>query len=193
MLTLVIGLAAFLGVHLLPTNPALRRDLVSRFGAAGYKAGFVLLSFVGLALIVYGFAKVQALPGKNPQIWLPPVWTKHVTWLAMWPAMILLAAAYIPSRIRDRVGHPMLLAVKIWAVAHLIANGRLAHIVLFGAFLAWAVVDLISAKRRHAMGPLGDKRGTIGGDVTAIVVGTALYAAMLLGGHRLLIGVPLLQ
>lgn len=193
MLTLVIGLAIFIGVHLVPTNPAVREALRKRFGATAYQIGFSVVSLIGLVVLIYGFGKVQALPGKNPQLWYPPVWTKHLAYAAMLPALILLVAAYVPSRIRDVVGHPMLLAIKIWALAHLIANGRLAHLVLFGALLAWAVYDLISAKKRNARGPLGAKSGTLKGDLIAIVVGTVLYGWLLMGGHGALIGIPLIR
>jgi len=189
MLVLVTGLALFLVMHLVPTQPELRQGLIDRFGPAAYKAVFALVSLAGLALIVIGYGKMQVMAGKNPEIWTPPHGLRHLSLLLMVPAMVLLAAAYIPSRIRDQVKHPMLLAVKLWAVAHLLANGDLASIVLFGALLAYAVIDLISVKRRGALGPLGAAKGTVGGDITAVVVGLALYAALLLGGHKWLIGV----
>lgn len=193
MLTLVLGLAIFLGLHLVPTNVGLRDGLRERFGETPYKIGFSVISALGLALIVYGYAKLQGMPSKNPQIWVPPVWTKHLVWAAMLPALILLAAANIPSRIRDATKHPMLLATKIWAAAHLLANGRLAAMVLFGSFLAWAVFDLISVKKRGARGPIGDRKGTASGDLTALAVGIALYVWLLYGGHGKLIGVALMR
>ena len=111
----------------------------------------------------------------------------------MLPAMILLVAAYVPSRIRSAVGHPMLAAIKIWALAHLLANGDLASLVLFGSFLVWVVVDRISVKRRGALGPLGSATSTSPiNDLIVVGVGLALYAVMLVWGHRWLIGVPLL-
>ena len=150
-----------------------------------------MVSLIGLALIIYGYGKVQMLPAKNPQLWLPPLWTKHLLWALMLPALILLAASNIPSRIRTAVGHPMLLSVKIWALGHLLANGTLAAVLLFGSFLAWAVFDLISVKRRGAKGPLGSREGTITGDIAAVGIGTALWAFMLYWGHAKLIGVAL--
>ncbi|MEQ1614553.1 MAG: NnrU family protein [Hyphomicrobiaceae bacterium] len=193
MLTLIIGLVVFLGLHLLPTNVALRDGLRERFGVTTYKIAYSVASLIGLALIVYGYGKLQGMPSKNPMIWVPPVWTKHLLWALMLPALILLVAANIPSRIRDIVGHPMLLATKIWAAGHLLANGTLAAMVLFGSFLAWAVIDLISAKKRRARGPLGERTGTLGGDLAAISVGGALYLWLLYGGHAKLIGVALLR
>ncbi len=193
MLLLVLGLLLFLGVHLVPTHPALRNDLRVRFGTNSYRIGFTVLSLIGFALIVYGYGKVQMLPGKNPQLWVPPQWTKHLAWLLMLPALILLAASNIPSRIRSVVGHPMLLGIKIWAVAHLLANGTLAAVVLFSTFLAWAVYDLISVSKRGAMGPLGSTEGTAGGDLAAVAIGTAFWAFMLYWGHTKLIGVALMS
>jgi uncharacterized membrane protein len=105
----------------------------------------------------------------------------------------MLAAAYIPSRIRDILKHPMLTAIKAWALAHLIANGDGASLLLFGGFLAYAVYDRISVKRRAALGPLGDREGTLAGDVAAIAIGVAVFALMLLWGHQALIGVPILS
>lgn len=194
MLPLVLGLVLFLGTHLLPTVPDFRKSLAARLGENGYKGLFTLLSLAGLALIVVGYGKAQMLAGtKNPVFWDPPVWTRHLTFLLMIPAMILLVAAYVPSRIRTAAKHPMLAAVKIWALAHLIANGDLASLLLFGSFLAWAVYDRISVKKRAALGPLGTRSGGLGGDLVAVAGGLGLWAFLLFGGHYLLIGVPLLS
>ena len=192
MLLLAIGLALFFTVHLVPTAPGLRAGLVDRFGRVGYAAAFSVLSVVALAIIVIGYQKLQLHPGKNPQLWLPPVWTKHLAFTLMLPAMILLVAAYVPSNIRTAAKHPMLLAVKIWALAHLLANGDLAGVVLFGSFLAFAIYDRISVKHRSALGPLGAAQPSWIGDAIAIAVGFALFAFMLLWGHQHLIGKALL-
>jgi uncharacterized membrane protein len=192
MLLLVVGLIIFFGIHLVPTNPGLRNGLRDRFGATPYQIAFSVLSLLGFALIVTGYHKLQILPGKNPQLWAPPTWTKHVAFALMLPALILLVAAYVPSRIRTAAKHPMLLAIKIWALAHLIANGTLGALVLFLSFLAFAVYDRISVKKRAAAGPLGNRTGGIGGDLTVLVVGTALYAFMLLYGHQALINKALI-
>ena len=189
MLVMVIGLVVFLGIHSVPTNTDLRNGLVARFGDTGYKAVFSIISLIGLVLIIVGFAKLQLHPGKNPQLWVPPLWTRHVALALMLPAMIALVAAYVPSRIHTVLKHPMLVAVKIWALAHLLANGDLAALILFGSFLAYAVYDRISVKRRGALGPLGAKTGPWINDVIVLVLGTALYLAFLLWAHRLLIGV----
>lgn len=193
MLTMLIGLALFFLIHLVPTQVELRDGLVRRFGERSYKLAFTAVSLVGLVLIVLGYGKLQAMPGKNPVLWYPPLWTRHLAFTLMLPAFILLAAAYVPSRIRTAARHPMLAAVKIWALAHLLANGDLGSIVLFGSFLAWAVFDRISVKKRAALGPLGSTQPASAlNDVVVVIVGTALYAAMLVWGHRALIGVPLL-
>lgn len=192
MLMLIIGLILFLGIHLVPTSPDLRNGLARRFGDNGYKIIFSVLSLIGLVVIVMGYHKLQINPGKNVVLWDSPNWLKHITWLLMIPAMIALAAAYIPSRIRTVLKHPMLVAVKLWALSHLIVNGDLGSLILFGAFLAFAVYDRISVKRRGALGPLGAAQGGLGGDIAAIAVGLGLYAFMLHMGHGWLIGVPLL-
>jgi uncharacterized membrane protein len=194
MMLLVVGLALFFLVHLVPTAPELRRGLADRFGANVYRIGFSIVSLVGLVLIVMGYQKLQLMPGKNPRLWNAEgmVWTRHLALTLMLPAIILLVAAYIPSRIRTAAKHPMLAAIKIWALAHLIANGDLASLVLFGSFLAWAVFDRISVKKREALGPLGRAQGGLGGDIAVIAIGVALYAVILKWGHYYLTGVPLM-
>lgn len=192
VLLLVLGLALFVAVHLVPTVPELRKDLVARFGPGPYRLAFSLVSLAALALIVIGYGKLQAMPGKNPVLWYPPPWTRHFAFMLMLPSMILLIAAYIPSRLRTAVGHPMLVAIKLWALAHLSANGDLASLLLFATFLAWAAYDRVSVRRRDALGPLGKAEATSWfNDVAVLVLGSALYATMLLWGHRTLIGVPL--
>jgi uncharacterized membrane protein len=190
MMVLIVGLILFLGLHLLPTSPELRDGLKERVGDVPYRVIFSLLSIAGLVIIILGFHKLQLHPGKNPVLWDPPVWTRHIAIGLMLPAMILLVAAVIPSRIRNAAKHPMLAAIKIWALAHLLANGDLGGILLFGSFLAFAVYDRISVKRRGARGPLGSANPASPiNDVLVVVIGIALYAALLLGGHQWLIGV----
>jgi uncharacterized membrane protein len=189
MLVMVIGLVVFFAIHLVPANAELRNGLVGRFGETGYKAIFSIVSLIGLVLIVLGFAKLQLHPGKNPQLWVPPLWCRHVAIALMLPAMIALVAAYVPSHIHTTLKHPMLVAIKIWALAHLLANGDLGALILFGSFLAFAVYDRISVKRRGALGPLGDKKGPWINDVIVLVLGTGLYVGILLWAHQLLIGV----
>ncbi len=190
MTLMITGLLIFFAVHALPMQQDLRSGLIGRFGESSYKAGFAIVSLIGFALIVLGYGKLQVLVGKNPQIWIPPVWTRHVAMPLMIVSMILLVAAYVPSNIRRIVGHPMLAAVKVWALAHLLANGDLASIVLFGSFLAYAVVDRISVKyRTAAIAPGSSSSGGLVGDAIAVVGGLALYAAFVFFLHELLIGV----
>ena len=188
MTLLIIGIVVFLGIHLLPTVPGLRDKLAARLGENGYKALFSLLSIAGFALLVWGFATAPVI-----QLWTPPAWTRWVAIALMLPAFIFLVAAYVPGEIKAKLKHPFLVAIKTWALAHLIANGDLASIVLFGSFLAYAVYDRITLKRRQptslieAPGP-GSKRN----DAIAVVLGTALYLAFLLWLHPLLIGRPVM-
>jgi uncharacterized membrane protein len=189
MLVLVIGLVVFFAIHLVPSNVQLRDGLIARFGLSGYKAIFGLVSLIGFALIVIGFANLQLHPGTNPQLWVPPLWTRHLAAVLMLPAMIALVAAYIPSRIHAALKHPMLVAIKIWALAHLLANGDLAALVLFGSFLAFAVYDRVSVKKRHALGPLGSKAGPWYNDLIVLGLGTMLYLVILFWAHQLVIGV----
>ncbi|WP_334150521.1 NnrU family protein [Hyphomicrobium sp.] len=191
MLPLILGLLLFFAVHLVPTSPSLRNGLVERFGAGAYRVGFAVLSLAGFALIVLGYHKLQLMPGKNPVLWDPPSWTRHIAFLLMLPAMILFVAAFVPSRVRTAVKHPMLAAIKAWALAHLLVNGDLGSMVLFGAFLAFAVYDRISIKHRTVTVPPSPAGFT--NDVLVLLGGLALFAVMLFWGHGALIGVPLVS
>lgn len=188
MLILVLGLLLFFSVHMVPSSPSLRAGLADRFGVVPYKVGFSVLSLIALILIIIGYHKLQIMPGKNEILWYPPEWMRHVTFLLMIPAMILLVAAEIPSRIRTAAKHPMLAGVKIWALAHLLSNGDLGSILLFGSFLAYAVYARISAKRRGTTGRLGDRTGGPMNDVLVVVIGLALYAGIMFWAHEHLIG-----
>ncbi len=186
MLVLIIGIIVLLGVHTLATRRKLRADLIARFGERPYKGLYTLASLVGFALIVWGFSRYRA-EGLIP-LWTPPSWTRHVTILLMWPAFVSLACMNpAPGRIRGWLRHPMLVAIKIWALAHLLANGDAGGMLLFGSFRAWAVYDRISVKRR---GDLGAARvaAFTRADGVALVVGTVAYAAMIFL-HPWLIGV----
>ena len=192
MALLIGGLALFILAHLVPTLPPLRAGLVGRLGPGPYKGLFSLVSAAGLVLIVLGYGHMQGLGRGNPELWTPPVWIKHVVFLLMIPAMILLVAAYVPSRIRSAVGHPMLTALMIWAFAHLLANGDLASVLLFGSLLAYAVYDRLSVVSRASPGPLGNAKGGVLNDLLVVVAGLGLYALMLFWGHAKLTGVALL-
>lgn len=192
MFVLICGLLMFFSVHSWPMVPRLRRRLVGIAGENGYKLLFSALSVIGLALIVIGYGEARTLGRANPQLWVPPNWTRHLVYLLMLPAIILLVAAYVPARIRDRARHPMLAAIKIWALAHLLVRGDLASLLLFGSFLAYGVVDRISVKRRDAPGPLGSRAGTARGDAIVVAIGLAAYALTIGWLHGWLIGIPLM-
>ena len=190
MMLLIVGLLIFFGMHLLPTAPEVRDTLRERFGETGYRAVFSLVSLIGFAVIVLGYHKMQLHPGKNPVLWDPPVWTRHVALLLMAPSFILLVAAFIPSKIRTAVKHPFLASIKLWALAHLLANGDVASLLLFGSFLAYGVYDRISVKRRGALGPLGTRTSAgMGSDVAVVALGLILYGLFVMGGHVHLVGV----
>lgn len=192
MLPLILGLLLFFAVHLVPTSPSLRDGLIERFGETAYKIGFAVLALLGLVLIVVGYHKLQVMPGKNPVLWDPPTWTRHIAFLLMVPAMIFLVAAFVPSRIRTALKHPMLAAIKTWALAHLLVNGDLGSLALFGGFLAFAVYDRISVKRRPGTLPPAPPASAIN-DVLVVLGGLALFAVILVWGHGVLIGVPLVS
>lgn len=184
---LIVGLAVFIGAHLFVTCRDRRARVVERMGEWPYKGLIALVSLVGVVLIAWGFARYRAVGWID--IWYPPSWARHLNVLLMWPAMIGVVAAYVPGDIKRTLKHPMLVGVKLWAVGHLIANGDLGSIILFGSILAWAVYDRITLKRRTDPGappiPLGGRRN----DLIAIVVGTILYLAIGLVFHPIVIGV----
>ena len=190
MSVLILGLVLFIGTHCVSTLPARRADLISRRGAGSFKAAYSIASLIGLVLIAWGFARYRA--EGMIQLWTPPAFTRHLALTLMWFAFVALAAAYSPAgRIKGWLKHPMLTAVKIWALAHLLANGDLGGLILFGALLAFAVYDRISVKRRGDAGAPALSAFTAG-DGVALGVGTAAYAAMLYL-HPLLIGVAVLR
>src|SRR5216683_7247834 len=183
---LVLGLIAFLGAHVFVTLRAPRAALVKRIGEGPYKGLMSLVSLAGLILIGYGFGQYRATGWID--VWSPPPWTYYVTQLLMWPASICVVAAYSRGNIWRALKHPMLVGVKTWAVAHLISNGDLGSIVLFGSFLAWAGYDRITLKRRTDAGAPPIPAGGLRNDIIALVVGTVLYLALGLVFHPLVIG-----
>lgn len=188
MTLLILGLILFIGVHWITTMTETRAGLITRLGEGGYKGLYSLASIIGFVLIVYGYANAPVV-----NVWFPPAWTRHVTFLLMLPVFPLLVEANLPGRIKARIHHPMLLAVKLWALGHLLAKGTLAAMILAGAFLAWAVLDLISVKKRERAGLVTIKTGPARNDAIAMIVGLGLYAFMIVWGHGALIGVPLMS
>ena len=188
LLVMILGLVLFLGVHTLTTQREARARVIATLGEGGYKIAYALVSLAGLALIVWGFAHYRAT--ERIEVWHPPTALKHITVALMLPAVILVVAAYIRGRIYTAVKHPMLSGVKLWAAAHLIANGDLGGIILFGAFLGWAVFDRISLKRRADAGGPPIPVGGWGNDLIAVAVGIVAYLALAFAFHPVVIGVP---
>jgi uncharacterized membrane protein len=186
MTLLIVGLVLFLGIHSVSAfAPAWRDQQVAQRGEAAWKGMYSVVSLIGFVLLVYGYGAARQTP---VVLYTPPSSLRHLALLLMLPVFPLLFAAYLPGRIKTAAKHPMLLATKLWAVAHLLANGNLGDVLLFGGFLAWAVADRISLKRRVARpAPGGPPRAA--NDAIALVGGLVLYAVFLLWAHRWLIGV----
>jgi uncharacterized membrane protein len=185
---MVAGLVLFLGIHLVTTRRDLRARLIASWGEGSYKIGFSLVSAMGLALIVWGFASYRATGWID--VWSPPRMMKHITEALMLPAVILVVASYIRGRIYATLKHPMLAGVKLWAFAHLLANGDLGSIILFGSVLAWAVIDRISLKHRADAGAPPIPVDGVRNDAIAVVVGVVAYLALGALFHPYVIGVP---
>lgn len=188
LVIMIVGLALFVASHAFVTRRDARAALIARTGDVPYRILFSLVSIVAVVLIGWGFARYRAAGWID--VWYPPAWTRHVTVALVWPAIVLIIAAYIPGNIKRTLKHPMLAGIKLWALAHLIANGDLGSIILFGTILAWAVFDRISLKRRTDAGGPSVPVGGWGNDVIAVAVGTLVYLALGFWFHPLVIGVP---
>jgi len=183
---LILGLALFLGVHSVGIlAPTWRERMVARLGLMPWRGLYALISLVGFVLMVWGYGQSRIDP---VGLYAPPIWTRHLALLLLVPIFPLLLATYLPGRISATVKHPMLTAVKLWALAHLLANGNLADVVLFGTLLAWAVADRVSLKRR-TMPSVPSAPAGKANDWIALVAGLALYVAFIGGLHLWLIGV----
>lgn len=187
---LTLGLVVFLGAHGFVMCRAVRSAAISRLGETAYKIAFGVVSLAGLILIVWGYGLYRKTGWMD--VWLPPAGMRHATAGLMWISIVMFAAAYLPGHIKARLKHPMLAGIKIWAFAHLLTNGDLGSMVLFGSFLAWAVFARMAVKRREAVeGSVPAKPVTgWGNDILAIVVGTLVYLALGYAFHPVLIGVP---
>ena len=189
MLVLVVGLVIFLGVHSVSiVAPGWRAATVARLGERPWKGLYSLASAVGLVLIVVGFGMARRDP---VVLYTPPAALRHLALVVMLPVFPLLFAAYLPGRIRAAAKHPFLVAVKLWALAHLLANGTLADLLLFGAFLVWAVADRISVKRRPAAETHEVPAAPPGAanDAIALIGGLLVYVVFILWAHRWIVGV----
>jgi len=188
MTLLLVGLVLFLGIHSVRIfAEGLRTSGVASMGLLGWKAVYSTVSIAGFVFIVYGYGLAREAP---VDLWAPPVWTRHLASLLTLPVFILIAAAYIPgTRIKAALGHPMILGVKSWALAHLLSNGRLADVILFGSFLAWAILDYRAARKRDRQQGITYRAEEITRDIAAFAIGIAAWAAFALVLHGPLIGV----
>jgi uncharacterized membrane protein len=188
---LTLGLVLFLGAHTFVTVRTARAAAMERLGTGAYWIVFSVVSIVGVLLIGWGFALYRA--AGYVEVWTPPAWTRHAASVLMWPSIVLVVAAYLPGHIKRAAKHPMLAGVKLWALAHLLSNGDLGSIVLFGAFLGWAIYDRIAVKRREAAGEVTNIQIVDGGwtnDVIAVAIGTFVFFALAYTFHPAIIGVP---
>ena len=188
LLILIAGIAVFAGVHVFVTQRAARARLIAKIGEPAYKISFSLLSVLGVALIAFGFARYRGTGWVD--VWYPPRWTHYIAVVLMWLAFVSVAAASIPGRLKERLKHPLLVGVKLWALAHLITNGDLGSILLFGGILAWAVFDRISLKTRAEAGNPPIIASARSNDAVAVLIGTIIFLAFGYVFHPLWIGVP---
>ncbi|WBY00039.1 NnrU family protein [Ramlibacter tataouinensis] len=188
MAVLVLGLLLFLGVHSTRVfAEGARRRWIAGMGEMPYKGLYSVVSLVGFVLIVWGYGLARQQP---VLLWMPPRAMNHVAALLMLFSFVLLVAAYVPrNAIKARLHHPMVLGVKTWAFAHLLANGTLADVVLFGAFLLWAVLNFRAARRRDRTDNVHYAPGTAAGTAATVAVGLLAYGAFAFWGHAWLIGV----
>jgi uncharacterized membrane protein len=184
----IAGLLIFLGVHSVRiVADGWRTQTIQRLGEGPYKGLYSLLALLGLGLIVYGFGIARETP---VVLWSPPTGMRHAASLLTLIAFILLAAAYVPrNAIKARLHHPMVLAVKAWALGHLLTNGTVTHVLLFGTFLAWGVVNFIAARRRDRAAGTQYPAGTLVGTAITVLVGAAAWALFAFKLHGLLIGI----
>lgn len=186
MAVLILGLLLFLGTHSIAMlRPSLREQLIERLSLATWQSGYALFSLIGILLVGWGYDLARQTP---LVLWTPPGWLSSLNLLLMLPVFTLLFAAYLPGRIQSAVKHPMLVAVKIWAFSHLLVNGALADVLLFGAFLAWAVAELISLRHRAGPPVQGAPAGRLN-DAIALIGGLVLYLLFLFWLHGVLFGV----
>lgn len=192
MTLLLIGLAAFLGFHLIRIiAPAFRAGMIEKLGKRGWNGLYSVISIATLALLVYGFGQARLESGEA--LWYSPPWMIHVAVLLMSIAMVLLVVSILPAGyIAVKTRHPMITSVKVWALAHLLVNGELYAVITFIAFLGWAVVLRIAAKRRIASGETSERAYVSWiWDLVSVVVGLGIAIAFIKGIHLWLIGVPI--
>ncbi len=184
---LILGLVVFLAAHGFVSMRGARAKVIAHLGLNGYRGLFGIVALIGLAIIVWGYGDYRA--HGLIQVWSPPAFMRHITVGLMLFAVIFFTAAFIPSHIKTKLKHPMLAGIKTWALAHLLSNGDLGSILLFGSFLAWGVFARIAAKRRGDLGATTAPAGWTN-DVIVIVIGIVIYIALGYAFHPMVIGVP---
>ncbi|MDJ0920751.1 MAG: NnrU family protein [Henriciella sp.] len=192
MFVFITGLVIFFGLHVFSAirSRAPGQDLRVRMGEGPYMGVYSLVALAGFVLIVYGYGLTRGAG----LLYTPPIWTQHINLLLMLPALILLVASQLPTgRIKKVTKHPMLVAVKLWAIGHLLANGELNSVLLFGSFLAYAVFDRIMVKRRGDVGAASAGALSTVSDIASVAVGVALYLAIYLWLHPILFGVQVIS
>jgi len=188
LMMLSVGLAIFIAIHSVRIYADdWRSAQVARFGLWRWKAVYGLISLIGFVLMVWGYDQTRLAP---QVLWVPPVWTRHLAALLTLPAFVLMAAAYVPAtRIKSKIGHPLAAGVKLWALAHLLANGNVADVVMFGALLVWAALSFSSARRRDQRTGTLYPNGPLSRDILALAVGVLAWGVFAVWLHRPLIGV----
>jgi len=188
---LVLGLFLFLGTHGLRIGGDGMRDrLLGRLGPANFKILYSLVSVLGFAMLIYGFGMARDAP---VLLWTPPPAMKHVAYLLTLVAMVLMAAAYVPrNAIKAKLHHPMVLSVKTWALAHVLANGNLAHLILFGSILLWSVLLFKASRARDKRNQVVYASGNWGSTILTLEIGIALWLVLLAWAHGWLIGVQVM-
>ncbi|AYF34368.1 NnrU family protein [Halomonas sp. XH26] len=189
MTIMIIGLLIFLGSHSVRIFAEdWRQRQIVKHGENTWKIAYSVVSVIGLAIAIYGFGQMRLDP---IYVWFPPMGLRHAVALLMVPAFIMLVAAYVPrNAIKAKLGHPMMLAVKIWAFSHLLANGRLGDIIFFAAFLVWAILAFKAAKKRDRLQPVNPVPTSAPATIATVVIGLIAYVLFALYLHTLVIGVP---
>lgn len=188
MTILILGLILFLGTHSIRiVANDWRNAQVARYGEMRWKGIYALASLLGFVLIVWGFGQGRM---QSPELWTPPAGMRHLSSLLMLVSFVLLAAAYVPrNRIKTALHHPMLLGAKVWALAHLLSNGKLIDVILFGSFLIWSVLAFRAARQRDRAAGTVYRDGTMGGTLATVAVGLVLWGLLAAWLHVVLIGV----
>lgn len=187
MIALVAGLLLFFGIHMVRIVAApWRTRQIERLGPLAWRGVYSVLSLVGFALMIWGYSQTRGVP----DLWQWPRAMRHVAALLTLPAFVLITAAYVPrNHFKAAIGHPMLAGTKLWALAHLLCNARMGDLLLFGTFLAWAVVAFVASRKRDRAAGTRYAPGSVGGSVATVVIGVAAWAGFAMVGHGWLIGV----